>query len=98
MESRLGRVQSSKQTIYWELLVVRCQRGDSGAFRELVSQWERPLVYYIRRLLGARGVEWDVLQEVWLRVFRGLAALREPRTLAAGLYLITRLATMRHLR
>lgn len=91
-------MQSSKETIYWELVVVRCQRGDSGAFRELVSQWERPLVYYIRRILGTRGVEWDVLQEVWLRVFRGIASLREPRMLAVWLYRITRRAAMRHLR
>ena len=91
-------MQSSKQIIYWELLVVRCQRGDSGAFRELVNAWERPLVYYIRRLLGTRGVEWDVLQEVWLRVFRGIGSLREPRTLPVWLYRIARRAAMRHLR
>ena len=98
MESRRVCVPSSKQTILWELLVVRCQRGDSGAFRELIDAWERPLVYYIRRLLGSRGVEWDVLQEVWLRVFRGIGSLREPRTLPVWLYRITRRAAMRYLR
>jgi len=91
-------VPSQKQIIYWELLAVRCQRGDAGAFRELVNIWERPLLYYIRRLLGAQDVEWDVLQEVWLRVFRGISSLREPRTLPIWLYRITRRAAMRHLR
>lgn len=91
-------MQSTKQTIYNELLVLRCQRGDAGAFRELVNTWERPLVYYIRRLLGPRDVEFDVLQEVWLRVFRGIKTLREPKSLPIWLYRITRRAAMRHLR
>lgn len=91
-------MQPQKQTIRWELLVVRCQRGDNGAFRELVSTWERPLLYYIRRLLGSQDIEWDVLQEVWLRVFRAIASLREPRTLPVWLYRIARNTAMRHLR
>lgn len=70
--------------------MVRCQRGDNGAFRELVGDWEKPLLYYIRRLLGPKDVEWDVLQEVWLRVFRSIGSLREPRTLPVWLYRIAR--------
>lgn len=87
-----------KQAIYWELLALRCQRGDTGAFRELVNAWERPLLYYIRRLLGQQDVEWDVLQEVWLRAFQGIGTLREPRTLPIWLYRITHRTAMRHLR
>ena len=91
-------MQSSRQVIYNELLVVRCQRGEPGAFRELVDVWERPLLFYIRRLLGSQSVEWDVLQEVWLRVFKGIGSLREPRLLSIWMYRIARRAAMRHLR
>lgn len=91
-------MQTHKQAIYWELLAVRCQRGDVKAFRELVDAWERPLLYYIRRLLGQRDIEWDVLQEVWMRVFRGIGSLREPRTLPIWLYRIARRSAMRYLR
>jgi RNA polymerase sigma-70 factor (ECF subfamily) len=87
-----------KQSIQNELLVLRCRRGDPAAFRQLVDHWERPLLYYIRRLLGTSGVEWDVLQEVWLRVFRGIESLREPRALPVWLYRIARRSAMRHLR
>ena len=87
-----------KQSIQNELLVLRCRRGDSAAFRQLIDHWERPLLYYIRRLLGTTGVEWDVLQEVWLRVFRGISSLREPRSLPVWLYRIARRSAMRHLR
>ena len=87
-----------KQSLINELLVIRCRRGDAAGFRELVEYWERPLLYYIRRLIGTGGVEWDVLQEVWLRVFRGISSLREPRSLPVWLYRIARRAAMRHLR
>jgi hypothetical protein len=46
-------VQTQKQAIHWELLVIRCQRGDPEAFPELIDAWERPLLYYIRQLIGA---------------------------------------------
>jgi len=91
-------VQPRRQAIYNELLAIRCQRGEPGAFRELVSTWERPLLFYIRRLLGSQEVEWDVLQEVWLRAFKAIGTLREPRLLSIWLYRIARRAAMRHLR
>ena len=43
----------------------------AGAFRELVNAWERPLLFYIRRLLGSQDIEWDVLQEVWAARVQG---------------------------
>jgi RNA polymerase sigma factor (sigma-70 family) len=89
---------SEKQAIRWELLALRCRRGDENAFAELVREWERPLVYYVRRLLGDGGAEWDVLQEVWLRAFRGIGSLREPRALPVWLYRIAHHVVMRHLR
>jgi RNA polymerase sigma-70 factor (ECF subfamily) len=87
-----------RQSILNELLVLRCRRGDPAGFRQLVEHWEKPLLYYIRRLIGTTGVEWDVLQEVWLRVFRGISSLREPRSLPVWLYRIARRSAMRHLR
>src|SRR5947209_13759934 len=90
--------RTDKQAIRWELLAIRCRRGDADAFAELVREWERPLVYYIRRLLGDGGAEWDVLQEVWLRAFRGIGSLREPRSLSVWLYRIAHHVVMRHLR
>jgi hypothetical protein len=48
------------------LLVLRCQRGDPEAFREVVNRWEPRLYYYLRRVLGNDGTVWDVLQETWL--------------------------------
>ncbi len=61
-----------KNEIYCELLVLRCRRGDGAAYRELAKMWERRLFYYLRRLTNDEQQAWDVLQQTWLRVLRGI--------------------------
>ena len=87
-----------KQSILLELIVIRWKRGDPDAFSDLVKNWERPLIYYLRRMLGEGQEEWDVLQEIWLRVFQGLGSLREPKAVRVWLYRIAHNSVMRHLR
>ncbi len=38
---------SQKKSIYYELLVLRCQREDKGALEELIRLFERQIFYYI---------------------------------------------------
>jgi hypothetical protein len=42
---------TEKQAVYYELLVLRCQRGQREALEELVRSWEKRLFYYVRRLV-----------------------------------------------
>jgi RNA polymerase sigma-70 factor (ECF subfamily) len=74
--------------VYEQLLVIRAQARDPGAFRELVQRYERRLLYYIRRILGDGSESSDVLQEVWLRVFLKLASVRAPEAFRVWLYKI----------
>jgi RNA polymerase sigma-70 factor (ECF subfamily) len=76
--------------IYERLLVLRCQVGDEAAFAEIVHRYDRRLRYYLRRMVSDRDRVEDVLQDVWLAVFRGIAKLMEPAALAAWLYRISR--------
>ncbi len=71
-----------------ELLVLRYRRGDKEALEEIVNMWERPLFYYIRRLVDSEEDAWDALQQVWLRAVRKIGKLREPRALPTWLYKI----------
>jgi RNA polymerase sigma factor (sigma-70 family) len=87
-----------KQSILSQLIMLRWKRGDPEAFQELVKNWERPLLYYIRRLLGEDRDEWDVLQEIWIRVYRGLDSLKDPDRLTVWLYKIAHNTVMRSLR
>jgi RNA polymerase sigma-70 factor (ECF subfamily) len=85
--------------IYERVLVVRCQAGDEGAFAELVGRYDARLRYFLRKLLvgagGTRSVPAtdradDVLQEVWLDVFRHLPRLADPQAFRAWVYRIAR--------
>ena len=67
-------------------LALRCQLGEDHAFGELVEEFERPLRYFIARLIGDEDRALDVLQEVWLRALRGLRRLADPAALRPWLY------------
>ena len=77
-----------KNEIYCELLVLRCRRGDSRAFRELVGIYERRLLYYLRRLCSDEQEAWDILQQVWIKVIRNIRSIREPRKFTSWLYAV----------
>ena len=69
-----------------EWLALRCRLGEPGAFADLVREMERPLLYYLTKLLRDEDQALDVLQEVWLRALRGVPRLEEPRALRPWLY------------
>ena len=81
-----------------ELLVVRCQLGEPDAFDALIARWHRPLWLYIRRMTGRDDAAQDLLQEVWLRVVRGIARLRDGLRFRGWLFGIARRALMDRLR
>ena len=79
-----------------ELLVVRCQLGEREAFAELIRAWHPAVERYVGRMLA--GPDDDVVQEVWLAVFKGLPRLRQPDRFAPWLFAIARRAVMNRLR
>lgn len=81
-----------------ELLAVRCQMGERQALDALVARWHLPLWKYARRLTGADDAAADVVQDVWLRVLRGLPTLREPARLRPWIFGIARRVLMDRLR
>jgi len=89
---------SQKEVIYYELLVLRCQREDKGALEELIHLFENQIFYYIKRLVGNEADAWNILQETWIKVIRSIKQLRDPKSLPAWLYSIARKTSMSHLR
>ena len=81
-----------------ELLVLRCRRGDTAAWRELIGRWERRLFYYVRRLVGGERDGWDVLQQTWLGAYESIRSLSDPKLLATWLYRIARNKAISHRR
>jgi RNA polymerase sigma-70 factor (ECF subfamily) len=89
---------TEKEAIQCELLVLRCRRRQKDALEELVQTWDRPLLYYIRRLVGDEHESLQILQQTWVKVLQSLGRLREPRKLPLWLYSIARKTPLSHLR
>lgn len=81
-------MENKDRTLY-EWIALRCQSGEAGAFEDLVAAMERPLLYYATSFTGNADSGLDVLQEVWIKAFRGIGKLKDPGALRSWLYSIT---------
>ena len=81
-----------------ELLAIRCQLGERAAFDVLIARWHEPVWRYLRRLANSDDVASDLSQDTWIRVLRGIGALREPGKLRPWLFGIARRVAMDRLR
>jgi len=85
-------VPITAQAIYEQTLVVRSQIGDEAAFQELLKLYSPRLHAFGRKLLagdGADRVE-DLLQEIWVAIFRGLPSLLDVTKFRAWAFRIAR--------
>lgn len=67
----------SREQIYDELLVLRCQQADKLAFEELVAKWEKRLWYYAFRVTNSESAAWDIVQETWFGIVKGINKLED---------------------
>jgi RNA polymerase sigma-70 factor (ECF subfamily) len=51
----------------------KAQRGDERAFGFIVVAYETPVFNYVLRMVGDRSLAEDLTQEIFLRVYQGLA-------------------------
>ncbi len=72
-----------------EELVSRAQAGDLESFNQLVARWERPIYALAYRTLGREEDARDVVQEAFLRGFRGLKGFKGEAKFSSWLYRIT---------
>jgi RNA polymerase sigma-70 factor (ECF subfamily) len=68
-------MQKSRAQIYNELLVLKCQQGSRDAFEELVERWQKRLWHYAYQLTGSESAAWDIVQESWVGVIKGIRKL-----------------------
>lgn len=70
------------------VLVLRAQAGDERAFAQLFKTFRGRTLAYLRGLVEEDAE--DVLQEVWLAIYRGLGSLAEPGAFRTWIYRVTR--------
>ena len=78
-------MESAKQEIW---LVLRAQAGDREAFDQLLRLAQEPLYRYIYSLVGTRALAEDILQEVFILIYRKIRWLREPELFRSWAYRI----------
>lgn len=76
---------SPKQETWW---VLRAQSGDREALDELLKSVQETLYRYISKLVGERALAEDILQEVFITIYRKLRWLREPELFRSWAYRI----------
>ena len=72
-----------------EELVARATAGDQDAFSQLVTRWERPIYALAYRTLGREEEARDVVQDAFLRAYRGLKGFKGEAKFSSWLYRIT---------
>jgi RNA polymerase sigma-70 factor, ECF subfamily len=89
-----GKAASEKQ-IWW---VLQAQSGSREALDELFKSIQEPLFRYIVTVVNDRHLAEDVLQEVFIRIYRKLRWLREPQAFRAWSYQIATREAFRYLK
>jgi len=77
-------------------LIAACRRGEVRAMERLYHQYKRRVFGMAHRIVGPSDAE-EVAQEVFVRVFRGLAAFRGDSALSTWIYRLTVNAALSHL-
>ncbi len=62
--------------------------GIEEAYEELIERYEQPIYGMVYRLLGNQTDACDVVQEVFLKVFRSVSSFREQSSLRTWIYRI----------
>jgi RNA polymerase sigma factor (sigma-70 family) len=70
-------MRKSRDQIYDELLVLKCQADDKAAFEELVERWNKRLWHYAYKVTGSDSVAWDIVQETWVGIIKGIRKLAD---------------------
>jgi RNA polymerase sigma-70 factor (ECF subfamily) len=80
------------------LLVLQAQLGDAQALDELFRSLQEPLYRYIVGLVGEASLAEDILQEVFLIIYRKIGWLREAHLFRPWCYRLTTRETFRRLK
>ena len=71
-----------------EELVARSVGGDTDSFNQLIKRWEKPIYALAYRTIGREEDARDVVQETFLRAFRGLGGFKGQAKFSSWLYRI----------
>lgn len=71
-----------------QILVMDAQDGSAEALNQLVERWQKPLWNHAYRLVGDADIAWDVTQQSWIGIIKGLRKLQDAAGFKAWAYRI----------
>lgn len=81
-------MRNSAEQIVDEILVLDAQNGRREALEALVTRWQKRLWAHAYQLTGHADAAWDITQESWLHIIRGLGRLNDPAKFGSWAYRI----------
>jgi RNA polymerase sigma-70 factor (ECF subfamily) len=80
-------------------LLARAQRGDEAAFAAIVRQYQGTVFNYVLRVVGGdRALAEDLCQEIFLRVYQGLAGFNMKSRFTTWLFQVAKHRVLDELR
>ncbi len=73
-----------------DALVARARAGDEGAFAELVERYNALVFAAVRAVTGDAVERDDVVQDAWVRAWKGLGSFRGESSVSTWLYRVAR--------
>jgi RNA polymerase sigma-70 factor (ECF subfamily) len=86
----MGHPQISESADAIEALVRRAQRGEEGAFEELIRCTQNRLFRFLYFLSGDATLAGDLCQDTYLYTLEHLSKIREPKAFPHWLFLVGR--------
>ncbi|MBN2180400.1 MAG: sigma-70 family RNA polymerase sigma factor [Sedimentisphaerales bacterium] len=71
-----------------EILVMDCQSGRVKAMEMLVCRWQKRLWQYAYYLTNNAEAAWDITQDAWLGIIKGIGRLNDPAKFRSWAYKI----------
>lgn len=71
-----------------QLLVMAAIDGNAKAMELLVSRWQKRLWHYVHRRTSDTQATWDITQQCWLDIIKGIRRLNDPACFKAWVYRI----------
>lgn len=95
--SMVGKVDLAPQTTDAEIML-RAAAGDESCFDFLVNKYRRPMIGFMYRMVHNQAVAEELVQEVFLRVYRARASYRAEARFTTWLYRIASNMAINHAR
>ena len=92
------RENASASSIEDDGFVIRALKGDESAYKDLMSKYDRPIFFHVRKMIKEKELVEDLVQEVFMKAFKNLPSYSNEFAFSTWLYRIATNHTIDYLR